>query len=134
MARFLKKQKKEIGISPDELLFRGEQKINEVILGIIDFDSKNLVEDTLNNVYDVLKYQIQCNVSFYKAGGLESKNKPTPCVTSLIIECNVGGIRGRNSINPSPPCVFNAILADLCRNGKDCGKSMYLFVCIWAKN
>jgi magnesium transporter len=30
MARFLKKQKKEIGISPDELMFRGDQKIDEV--------------------------------------------------------------------------------------------------------
>ena len=30
MARFVKKQKHEIGLSPDELLFRGKQKVDEV--------------------------------------------------------------------------------------------------------
>jgi len=32
MARFIKKQKQEIGVSPDELLFRGNQKVDEITL------------------------------------------------------------------------------------------------------
>ena len=57
MPRFIKKQKQEIGISPDELLFRGEQKIDKVLLRVIDFDANNLEEDAINTVNDVLKYQ-----------------------------------------------------------------------------
>ena len=57
MARFIKKNKKEIGLSPDELLFRGKKKINEVLLRIIDFDEETLEEDALKIVQDVLKYK-----------------------------------------------------------------------------
>jgi len=39
MARFLKKSKEEIGISPDELIFRGEKKIDDVLLRVIDYDA-----------------------------------------------------------------------------------------------
>ena len=57
MARFLKKSKEEIGISPDALIFRGEKKINEVLLRIIDFDANNLAEEAINTVKEVIKYQ-----------------------------------------------------------------------------
>ncbi len=57
MARFIRMKKKEIGISPDELLFRGEQKIDKVLLRIIDFDSNDLVEAVINNVDDVIHLQ-----------------------------------------------------------------------------
>ncbi len=47
MARFIKKPKEEIGLSPDALIFRGEQKTKDVLLRIIDFDSSNLQEDAI---------------------------------------------------------------------------------------
>ncbi len=53
MARFIKKPKDEIGISPDELFFRGEKKVDEVALGIIDFDANNVTEDTIKTVQQV---------------------------------------------------------------------------------
>ena len=40
MARLLNKSKKEIGISPDELLFRGEKKVNEIISNLKTLDGK----------------------------------------------------------------------------------------------
>ena len=72
MARFIKKQKQEIGISPDELLFRGEQKIDKVLLRIIDFDADNLEEDTINTVNDVLKYQEKDTVTWFNIDGLHN--------------------------------------------------------------
>ena len=53
MARFIKKQKQEIGISPDEWLFRGEQKIDKVLLRVIDYDADKLEEKTLYNASDI---------------------------------------------------------------------------------
>lgn len=35
MARFIRKQKHEIGISPDELLFRGMQKTDEITFFLV---------------------------------------------------------------------------------------------------
>jgi len=50
VGRFIKKHKKEIGISPDELWFRGEQKIENALLRIIDFDTTNLEEKNITSV------------------------------------------------------------------------------------
>ncbi len=57
MARFIKKQRQEIGISPDEWMFRGEKKIDQVLLRVIDYDADRLEEETIHRVNDVLKYQ-----------------------------------------------------------------------------
>lgn len=72
MARFVKKQKQEIGLSPDELLFRGKQKTNEVILRIIDFDEITLEEDALKIVKDVLKYVEKDTVTWLNVDGLHN--------------------------------------------------------------
>ncbi len=72
MARFIKKQKQEIGLSPDELLFRGKQKTNEVILRIIDFDENSLEEDALKIVKDVLKYKVKDTVTWLNVDGLHN--------------------------------------------------------------
>ena len=72
MARFVKKQKQEIGLSPDELLFRGKQKTTEVILRIIDFDEITLEEDALKIVKDVLKYVEKDTVTWLNVDGLHN--------------------------------------------------------------
>jgi len=72
MARFIKKQKKEIGLSPDDLLFRGEQKIENVLLRIIDFDSNNLEEDVIKKVGDALKYENNETVTWFNIDGLHN--------------------------------------------------------------
>lgn len=72
MARFVKKQKKEIGLSPDELVFRGEQKIEHVLLRIIDFDATDLKEDVIKKVGDALKYQNQDTVTWFNIDGLHN--------------------------------------------------------------
>lgn len=72
MPRFIKKKKHEIGLSPDDLLFRGKKKINEVFLRIIDFDENTLEEDALKIVKDVLKYVEKDTVTWLNVDGLHN--------------------------------------------------------------
>ena len=44
MARFIKKHRNEIGLSPFELIFRGEQKIDQVQLSVINYSIDILKE------------------------------------------------------------------------------------------
>jgi magnesium transporter len=70
MARLIKKHKQEIGISPDELIFWGEKKIDQVLLRVIDYDAKNLVEDNIKSAIEVLKYQEKDSVTWLNIDGL----------------------------------------------------------------
>lgn len=72
MARFLRKNKKEIGLPPDELLFRGKKKIENVLLRVIDYDSGELEEHTLEKVKDVEKYAKEDTVTWLNIDGLHS--------------------------------------------------------------
>ncbi len=72
MARFIKKSKYEIGISPDELFFRGEQKMDKVLLSIIDFNSNNLEEKTIENVSEALPYQETDTVTWFNVYGIHN--------------------------------------------------------------
>lgn len=70
MARFLRKKKHEIGASPDDLLFRGNQKADEVTLRIIDYDSENLEENVISKVQDALDFQKKKTVTWLNIDGL----------------------------------------------------------------
>ena len=113
MARFIKKIKKEIGISPDELLFRGEQKIDDVILHIIDFDSNNLEEDTINSVNDVLKYQEKESVTWFNIYGLHNKEVMEEIAKGFhldsIILADAMNTQARPTILEYDNCIFISI-------------------------
>lgn len=72
MARFIKKQKQEIGTSPDELIFRGEQKTENVLLRIIDFDANNLEEEVVPAVNEVLSFKDKESVTWFNIDGLHN--------------------------------------------------------------
>ena len=72
MARFIKKQKHEIGVSPDELLFRGNQKTDEITLRIIDYDTENLEENAIGKVQEALGFQEKNSVTWLNVDGLHS--------------------------------------------------------------
>jgi magnesium transporter len=74
MARFLKKSKQDIGRSPDELIFRGQRKIEKVLLRIIDFDSTNLSEDALKTVKDIIAFQHKNTVTWLNVDGLHNES------------------------------------------------------------
>ena len=63
MTSYIKKKKEDIGLSPDDLIFRGEKKIDQVLLRIIDFDATNLTEDFVKTVREVSEFQHECRWS-----------------------------------------------------------------------
>jgi magnesium transporter len=72
MARFLKKQKLEVGLPPDELFFRGKKKVDKVLMRVIDFDANKLDEDVVAAVQDLLKYQNSSTVTWFNIDGLHN--------------------------------------------------------------
>ncbi len=72
MARFVKKNKNEIGLSPDDLIFRGKQKSENVLLRVIDFDADSMEEKAVELVKDVLSYQETPTVTWFNVDGLHN--------------------------------------------------------------
>lgn len=70
MARFVKKEKEDIGRSPDDMFFRGEQKMEEVLLRIVDFDAENLQEKLTKKISDLLELQKTATVTWFNMDGL----------------------------------------------------------------
>lgn len=70
MARFVTKRKEEIGLAPDDISFRGEQKMEEVYLRLLDYGADKLQEEVLEKVAKVLKYQDSPTVTWFNVDGL----------------------------------------------------------------
>jgi len=68
----MKKNKQEIGLSPDELIFRGQKKTDQVLLRVIDFDSVNLIEDTGKTVKEASELQHKDTVTWINIDGLQN--------------------------------------------------------------
>ena len=71
MARFIKKQQKEIGASPDDLIFIGKKKEENTILRIIDYDKNSLEEIPINSVKDALAYQQKKSTTWFNVDGID---------------------------------------------------------------
>lgn len=70
MTRFMKKSLTEIGESPYEIKFRGNKKIDEVVLRVIDFDEEQLHELQLNEFAEINKYIHSDSVTWLNIDGL----------------------------------------------------------------
>lgn len=71
MARFIKKHQKEIGASPDELIFIGKKKTENTVLRIIDYDKNNLEEIPINSVEEALAYQEKKSTTWFNIDGID---------------------------------------------------------------
>lgn len=73
MNRIIKKRKKsEIGLSPDDLTFRGQKTSEEVLLRLIDFDPEHLIEEELKTVQDIAQFQDKDSISWLNIDGLHN--------------------------------------------------------------
>ena len=72
MARFTKKNKSEIGRAPDELFFRGEKKIENIKLRIINFGEGFAEEVTLEKTKEAIKYRDMQSVTWFNIDGLHN--------------------------------------------------------------
>ena len=70
MTRYLKKNKNEIGLSPQELIFRGNRKIEEVGLRLIDFDESEIEEKSIKKTSEIISYSKKESVTWLNIDGL----------------------------------------------------------------
>ena len=110
MARLLSKSKKEIGISPDELLFRGEKKVDEILLRIIDFDANSLTEETIKSISDSVKYQEKDTVTWLNIDGLHNTEIMETIASEFnfdrLILADVMNTQARSTIKEYGNCIF----------------------------
>ena len=72
MARFIKKNKQHIGVAPDELIFTGQQKMEQVIVRIIDFDPETLTEDEVKAIHEIAGFKQRDTVTWINVDGLHN--------------------------------------------------------------
>jgi magnesium transporter len=113
MARFLKKSKQEIGLPPDELLFRGEKKVNDIILRVIDFDANNLQEETIKSISDSVKYQAKDTVTWLNVDGLHNSEIMETIASEFnfdrLILADVMNTQARSTLKEYDNCIFVSV-------------------------
>ena len=72
MARFLKKNDKMIGKSPDSLVFIGSQKVETIKTRVIDYDETVLSEKDLTDIKDGTYYKETETVTWININGLHN--------------------------------------------------------------
>lgn len=70
MARFLKKKEASLGQVPGELVFIGEQKVQEATIRVIDYDQDHLSEQQLQDIKDGIPYKETSTVTWLNINGL----------------------------------------------------------------
>lgn len=110
MGRLLSKSKEEIGLSRDELIFRGVKTNEEVALRLIDFDPNNLEEETINAVKDALKYKDKDTVTWFNIDGLHNKTLMTEISAGFgfeqIVLADVMNTESRPRVVEHNNCLF----------------------------
>ncbi len=71
MARFLKNKDAALGKAPGELIFIGEEKVQEATIRVIDYDRDNLSEKELLDIKDGLPYKETETVTWLNINGLQ---------------------------------------------------------------
>lgn len=110
MGRLISKSKHEIGLSPDELIFRGNKKDEEVTLRLIDFDPNNLEEESISTVQDVLSYRNKETVTWFNVDGLHNKSLMQEIAVGFgfeqIILADVMNTEARPKVVEHDNCLF----------------------------
>lgn len=70
MPRFIYKNKKEIGVSPYDLVYRGSEKLAPVSIELIDFDSEQLEEVPVTEVATLSPYLNKRSVTWVNVDGI----------------------------------------------------------------
>ena len=113
MGRFTLKQKKEIGLPPDAIYFRGQKKIDKVLLRVIDFDADNLEESAIETVKEVLKYQRKESVTWFNIDGLHNNTIIEEIANGFkfdnLILAGVMDTQARPRVQEYPNCIFLSI-------------------------
>ena len=113
MARFVRKSKDEIGRAPDELFYRGEKKIDEVLIRVIDFDANNLNEQSLKDITEAISYQDKKTVTWLNVDGLHNKELMLDIAKVFqldeLVLANVMNTSSRPTVQEFDNCIFISI-------------------------
>jgi len=113
MARFVRKTKDEIGRAPDELFYRGEKKIDEVLIRVIDFDANNLDEQPVKDITEALAYQDKKTVTWLNIDGLHNKELMLEIAKGFhldeLVLANVMNTASRPTVQEFDNCIFISI-------------------------
>lgn len=100
-------------MAPDELLFRGEQKVNDILLRIIDFDANNLTEETIKSISDTLKYKKKDTVTWLNIDGLHNPEIMKTIAAELnfdqLILADVMNTEARATLKEYDNCIFVSV-------------------------
>ena len=72
MTRHVKKRREEIGAAPDQLIFLGQPKIDQVLLRVIAYNPEQLDEVQLDTVKEVLSFVREDAVCWFNIDGLHN--------------------------------------------------------------
>lgn len=70
MSRYYKKKKEDIGLSPYELIFRGQQKTDKISIQAMDFDCENVREPEIHQLKELSTLKNTPNLSWINIDGL----------------------------------------------------------------
>ena len=113
LSKQLKKEKKEIGIGPDALYFRGQKRLDTILLKIVDFDENNLEETEVKTIQEVLKYQHTKTVTWFNVDGLHNEKIMEEIAKGFnldtLILANVMDTLSRPKVIEQPNCILISI-------------------------
>ena len=113
MGRFIFKHKKEIGLPPDELFFRGQKKADRVLLRVIDFNTEKLEERTIGEVQEALEYQDKDTVTWLNVDGLHDNSIMEEIAAGFgldnLVLAGVMDTGARPRVQEYPNCIFVSI-------------------------
>ena len=113
MARLIKKEQKEIGVSPDDLIFIGKKKEENTILRIIDFDKNNLEETSINAVKEALVYQEKKSTTWFNIDGIDKAEIMQEIAEGFqfdnFVMADVMNTNARPKVQENDNCLFLSI-------------------------
>ncbi len=113
MSRFVKKRKEHIGLSPDDISFRGEKKMDQVILRLVDFDAEHLEETKIKAVEDILPYRKKSTVTWFNIDGLHDSSVIEAIAEGFefdtLVLAEVMDIHTRASVQEFQDCIVISI-------------------------
>jgi len=110
MARFISKNREEIGLSPDAYFFKGEKKIDQSLIRIIDYDPINLKEWKSESIAELQNLDVTGSVSWINVDGLHDEKVMEEIAESFdldsLILSDVMETNSRPKIQEHDNCIF----------------------------
>ena len=113
MARFIKKKKEEIGLSPYALVFRGQKKIERTSVSVISFDAENINEYDVKNIPKLADLKNQEKISWINLYGLHDADQMEEIAKVFEVPANIFSDIMNPSLRPKMQEFDNGIFITL---------------------